>query len=151
MPSWVLLRTPLPGATYAYCKPRPRVVPEPAPSGRRPIRRGEPGRPGGRGVPSVFAHEVCSLSFDTRYRGKISFTVLCVRRLRLDRVYLVASRAVIGMRGLCFTVRKRAPKTEIIETAAFLARCLAMGEEAEDRRLLAQVGADGPAVPGVEV
>lgn len=99
----------------------------------------------------VFAHEVCSLSFDTRYRGKISFTVLCVRRLRLDRVYLVASRAVIGMRGLCFTVRKRAPKNEVIETAAFLARCLAMGEEAEDRRLLAQVGADGPAVPGVEV
>jgi hypothetical protein len=96
----------------------------------------------------MFAHEVCSLSFETRYRGRISFTVLCVRRLHLDRVYLLASRVVVGLRGLSFTVRKRAPQSEIIEMAAFLARCLAFGEEAEDRRLLAQVGADGPGVPG---
>jgi hypothetical protein len=98
----------------------------------------------------MLAHELCSLSLQTRYRGKISFTVFVVRRLALDRVYLVASRAVVGLRGLCFTVGKRTPRSEIIETAAFLARCLAFGEEAEDRRLLAQVGADGPPVPDAE-
>ena len=103
-----------------------------------------------RGGAKVFAHEVCSLSFETRYRGKISFTVYCVRRLRLDRVYLLASRVVVGLRGLSFTVRKRAPESEIIETATYLARCLAFGEEAEDRRLLAQVGADGPTGQGVD-
>jgi len=111
--------------------------------------RGQGARSWGEGG-AVFAHEVCSLSFETRYRGKISFTVCCVRRLRLDRVYLLASRVVVGLRGLSFTVRKRAPESEIIETATYLARCLAFGEEAEDRRLLAQVGADGQAITGVE-
>ena len=99
----------------------------------------------------MIAHEVCSLSFETRYRGKISFTVFCVRRLRLDRVYLMASRMVVVLRGLSFTVRKRAPESEIIETATYLARCLAFGEEAEDHRLLSEVGADGPGAAGVDL
>lgn len=93
----------------------------------------------------MLAHELCELSFETRYRGKVSFTVFCVHRLRLDRVYLVGSRGVIGLRGLSFTVDRKAPQDEVIATATHLARCLALGEEAEDRRLLAQVGADGPA------
>ncbi len=98
----------------------------------------------------VQAREVCTLSLKTRYRGKVAFTVCCVRRPHLQRVYLLASREVMGTRGVSFTARRRASNGEIISSAAFLACCLAQGEETEDGRFLAAVGADGPAAEGHE-
>ena len=98
--------------------------------------------------------EVCSLRLRTRYRDPVAFTVTSVGLRHLERIYLVASRAVAGMRGLSFTVGRRTPRSEIIASAAFLACCWARREEVEDARLLASVGAEDllpeglPAPPG---
>lgn len=114
-----------------------------------------PGAPGGVAcggarVARLLAREVCSLSLRSPYRGKVVFTVFCVQRPRLDRVYLVGSRTVLGARGLCFNLRRRATRSEIISAAAFAACCLVCGEQQEDERFLAQVGADRPAPPDVD-
>jgi hypothetical protein len=89
--------------------------------------------------------EVCTLSLRTRYRGEVAFTVCCLPRPREQRVYLLASRDVMGSRGVSFAAPRRASSGEIISSAAFLACCLAREEESEDHRFLAAVGADGPA------
>lgn len=73
--------------------------------------------------------------------------MLTVRRRVHEEVYLLAERSVMGAHAVSFQVRRGLPRAQIISAAAFLACCLAYGEEVEDRRLLARVGADGPPAP----
>lgn len=90
----------------------------------------------------VVARELCTLSLRTRYRGTVVFSVHCLHRLHLQRIYVLASREVLGTRCTRFAVRHSMPVAQIIASAAFLASCWVATEEASDRRFLAQVGAE---------
>jgi hypothetical protein len=90
----------------------------------------------------VEAHEVCTLALQTRFRGPVSFTVVRVPGRGAERVYLLPSREIGGLRSVSYTLPRWASRRELIASAAYLACCLTLGEERADCRVLAELGID---------